>query len=39
MRIRSNNQHGFIPMIIMLILLIGGAIVFAYLRVKSHQEG
>jgi Tfp pilus assembly protein PilX len=31
-------QEGFIPMIIMLVLLIVGAIVFAYLRVSGANN-
>jgi Tfp pilus assembly protein PilX len=31
------NQQGFIPMIIMLILMLVAAIVFAYMRVKAKH--
>jgi Na+/melibiose symporter-like transporter len=34
-----NDQRGFITMIVILLAILIAAIVFAYLRVKSHQQG
>lgn len=39
MKLRRNDEHGFITMIIMLLLILGAAIFFAYMRVKTKQQG
>lgn len=39
MKIRRDDEQGFITMIVMLILILALAIFFAYTRVKSAQQG
>ncbi len=39
MKIRRNDEQGFITMIVVLLLILGAAIFFAYMRVKAHQQG
>jgi len=35
----NKNQSGFITMIVILVLILAAAIFFAYMRVKTHQQG
>ena len=35
---KKSNEHGFITMLLLMILIIGAIVVFAYLRVKSNQD-
>lgn len=39
MKIRRDDEQGFITMIVMLVLILALAIFFAYTRVKSAQQG
>lgn len=35
----NKNQNGFFTMIVVLLTILITVIVFAFLRVKSHQQG
>lgn len=39
MKFRRADERGFVTMIVILLLILGIAIFFAYVRVKSAQQG
>lgn len=39
MKINRSDERGFVTMIVILLLILGIAIFFAYTRVKSAQQG
>ena len=35
---KKSNEQGFVTMLLLMIVIIGAIVVFAYLRVKSNQD-
>ena len=35
---KKSNEQGFITMLLLMIVVIGAIVIFAYLRVKSNQD-
>lgn len=35
---KKSNEQGFVTMLLLMIVIIGVIVVFAYLRVKSNQD-